>query len=354
MISVPDRNYAIMLIDEAKTRGAREIKACEELGISLRTLQRWRSEKTPEGDQRPDAKRPPPKNKLTPEEEQAVIEVANSPAYQSLPPSQIVPSLADQGIYIASESTFYRVLKNHQMQHHRGRSQKSVSKPQATHCATGPNQVWMWDITWLPGPVKGQFFYLYLFLDLYSRKIVAWEIHTEESSEQASRLIYKAALSEGLAKNEHPLVLHSDNGSPMKGATLLETLCKLGITPSRSRPRVSNDNPYAESIFRTCKYRPGYPSKGFSDLTEARQWLRQFSNWYNYQHKHSGIKFLTPHQRHTGLADQVLAARKATYEKAKTKHPQRWSRNTRNWTLSKEAWLNPVSQKEKRAEADCR
>lgn len=203
----------------------------------------------------------------------------------------------------------------------------------------------MWDITWLPGPIKGQYYYLYLILDLFSRKIVAWDIWEEESAAQASELVRRAVLSEGLTK-KNPLVLHSDNGSPMKGATLLEMLYKLGITPSRSRPRVSNDNPYAESIFRTCKYRPGYPNKGFKDLEAARLWVLAFVRWYNYEHKHSGIKFVTPVQRHTGLDKQILENRKRVYELAKARHPERWTGSTRDWLLPDKVWLNPERSKD--------
>lgn len=341
MISVSDRKKAIILIKEAVTSGARERQACQELGISKRTLQRWRSERTPLEDQRPMAKRPVPKNKLSEAEKETIISTANQPEFKSLPPSQIVPRLADEGVYIASESTMYRVLKEKDMHHHRGRSKKPCSKPISTHCATGPNQVWMWDITWLPGPAKGIFFYLYLILDLYSRKIIAWDIWLEESAENASLLVRRGMLSEQRIHPLQPLVLHSDNGSPMKGSSLLETLYQLGITPSRSRPRVSNDNPYAESIFRTCKYRPSYPSKGFYDLTEARTWVLSFVGWYNQEHRHSGLNFLTPNQRHDGFTDRILEQRKQVYEQAKSLHPERWSRDIRNWTLEDEVWLNP-------------
>jgi putative transposase len=174
---------------------------------------------------------------------------------------------------------------------------------------------------------------------------VAWDIWEEESAALASELVRRAVLSEGLTK-KNPLVLHSDNGSPMKGATLLEMLYKLGITPSRSRPRVSNDNPYAESIFRTCKYRPGYPNKGFKDLEAARLWVLAFVRWYNYEHKHSGIKFVTPVQRHTGLDKQILENRKRVYELAKARHPERWTGSTRDWLLPDKVWLNPERSKD--------
>lgn len=339
-----------MLIKEATEAGAREKVACAELGISHRTLQRWRSEATPLEDQRPHANRPVPRNKLSEEETKAIVAVTTQPEFQSLPPSQIVPILADQGIYLASESTFYRILKKHNMQHHRGRSKKPSSKPISTHCATGPNQVWMWDITWLPGPAKGIYFYLYLILDLFSRKIIAWDIWLEESAENASLLVRRGVLAEQRTVPLHPLILHSDNGSPMKGASLLETLYQLGITPSRSRPRVSNDNPYAESIFRTCKYRPSYPTSGFKDLTEAREWVLAFVRWYNYEHRHSGLNFLTPHQRHSGISQVILEKRQQVYEEAKTAHPERWSGKIRDWSLDDEVWLNPERVKVEKLE----
>jgi putative transposase len=341
MISASDRQTAITLIQEAVQAGARERLACRELQLTQRTLQRWRSERSPSEDQRPHAKRQLPSNRLSVSEQQQIMEVIHRPEFKSLPPSQIVPRLADQGTYIASESTFYRVMHNHKLQHHRGRSTRPISKPVTSHCATAPNQVWMWDITWLPGPVKGLFYYLYLILDLYSRKIVGWEIWNEESAEYASQLVRRAILTEQCAVRKDPLILHSDNGSPMKGATLLETLYSLGITPSRSRPRVSNDNPYAESIFRTCKYRPEYPAKGFESRDEAREWVLRFVRWYNTEHRHSGLKFLTPEQRHKGLAEQIFENRQQVYEAAKAKHPDRWSGDTRNWSLDDQVWLNP-------------
>ena len=206
-----------------------------------------------------------------------------------MPPCQIVPALADEGTYIASESTFYRILHEEKMQNHRGRSQEpgKHSKP-TSYCATAPNQIWTWDITYLSGAVKGMFYYLYLIIDIFSRDIVGWEVWAEESAEHASELIRRACLAQGRLSTQ-PLVLHSDNGSPMKGATMLQTLYRLGITPSNSRPRVSNDNPYSESLFRTLKYRPNYQPRGFASIEEAREWCRKFVQWYRYEHHHSGI-----------------------------------------------------------------
>ena len=343
MISASDRKQAVELIEEAVDQGARRYRACEEMGITVRTLQRWTRDGGVKTDGRPGAKRAEPKNKLTPQERQTIVDTANSPQYKSLPPSQIVPSLADKGEYIGSESSFYRVLRDKDQQHHRGRQQEPNRRPLSTHVATAPNQVWCWDITWLGGPVKGLFYYLYLILDLYSRKIVGWEIYEQELSELAEQVVRKAYFKEGVKGK--PMVLHSDNGSPMKGNTLQQTLHNLGVQSSYSRPRVSNDNAYVESLFRTCKYRPGFPYKGFQSIQAARQWAHQFVTWYNYEHKHSGLKFVTPNERHTGKDQMVLRQRDAVYAAAKAKHPERWSGETRNWDLPNEVWLNPENVK---------
>ena len=333
------RVQAVELINEAVTSGAARFKACAELEISVRTYQRWIVDGGIKTDGRPCSQRPAPKNKLSKEERKNVLNTVNSDEFKSLPPSQIVPTLADSGVYIASEATYYRVLREEKQQNARGRSQIKEKKSPTTHCATGPNQVWCWDITWLPGPVKGLHFYLYLILDIFSRKIVGWEIHDDESAENASTLIRKAHLKENIRDN--PLVLHSDNGSPMKGSSMLETLYSLGVVSSFSRPRVSNDNAYAESIFKTCKYRPNYPYKGFLTIGEARDWVLKFSHWYNINHKHSGIKYVTPHQRHSGLSGKILANRKEVYQRAKERNPERWSGNIRDWNLPQEVYLNP-------------
>ena len=256
-----------------------------------------------------------------------------------------MPTLVDRGQYIASESTIYRVMKAAEQQHHRGRAKKPSTRVVTSHCATEPNCLWSWDITWLPTAVKGLYFYWYMVLDVYSRKIVGHEVHVAESAEMASLLMRKASLAEGLAGKR--VVLHSDNGSAMKGATMLATLEKLGVVPSFSRPRVSNDNPFAESLFRTCKYRPNYPRKPFETVEQARTWTLQFVQWYNHQHKHSGLKFVTPAQRHDGKSDAILRHRESVYKAAKERHPERWSGETRDWTLKDEVWLNP-----ERAEAE--
>ena len=339
MISTADRRQTVMLINIARQDGGRLAPACQVAGISVRTYQRWTKSGNVRPDQRPIAQRPKPANKLTAEERQHVVDICHQPEYASLPPGQIVPRLADEGKYIASESSFYRVLHEADEQHHRGRSRKpqSLNPPQG-YCATCANQVWSWDITWLPAPIRGMFFYLYMIMDVYSRKVVGWEVHPMESAELSASLIHKAILSEGCLLD--PPVLHADNGGPQKGFSMKAKLEALGVTPSYSRPRVSNDNPYSESLFRTFKYRPEYPVKGFESIKAARRWVGRFVNWYNDEHRHSAIRYVTPSQRHMGEDIKILAHRHRVYQQAKQRRQDRWSGSTRNWEPISEVWLN--------------
>ena len=311
------------------------------MGLSERTVKRWQGCKgRAVEDQRPHAEPAKQPHKLTQSEELAILSACNQPEYRSYPPSQIVPSLADKGIYLASESSFYRVLKKHQQQNYRGRMKPPRKIPEPTSfTATDPNQVWTWDISYCPSAVRGQHWYLYLIVDIYSRKIVAWEIHEAESGELAKKLVERALLRESCWHN--PPVLHSDNGAPMTSYTLKARLADLGMLMSHSRPRVSNDNPYSESLFRTVKYCPEWPSKGFKSLTAVREWMLAFEYAYNDQHLHSGIRFVTPADRHRGVDHECLAHRKTVYERAKRRNPRRWSGNTRNWEVTGPVSLNP-------------
>ena len=343
MISTPHRQTAVALINEAVTAGARRAKACAELEISDRTLRRWTKDGQVHADQRPLVPRPEPANKLSPAEREAVLDTCNLEEFASLPPSQIVPKLADQGRYLASESSFYRILRADGQQHHRGRAKPPVRrKPPTSYKASAPCDVWTWDITWMPGPVLGMFFYLYLIVDIYSRKIVGSEVHERESAELAAVLIRQAVLAEGCIGN--PLVLHADNGSPMKGATMKVMMTTLGITASYSRPRVSNDNAFSEALFRTCKYRPDWPTKGFATKADAQAWVKSFATWYNDEHLHSAIRFITPTARHAGHDCATLANRASLYANARAQNPQRWSGKTRNWQPAGPVWLNPETE----------
>ena len=333
----------LALIDEAVQSGARLGPAAEIMGLSARTVMRWRKQSGGK-DQRNGPHRSPP-NKLSEQERQKVLNVANSAEFRDMSPKQIVPKLADQGVYLASESTFYRLLRQHAMVAHRQSSKPPVSRRPKEHVATGPNQVWTWDITYLKTHVKGLFFFLYLIVDIWSRKIISAQVYAEESMEHSARMFSQACFFH--AVNPDGLVLHSDNGGPMKGSTMLATLQKLGVIPSFSRPRVSDDNPYSESLFRTLKYRPEYPSKPFRTIEEAQAWVDIFVQWYNTKHLHSAIRFVTPDDRHYGLEEQILAKRHLVYEEARQRTPNRWSRRTRNWNPIRMVRLNPEKQCDK-------
>ena len=333
-------------VDDACAGGARLTQACSVLGISPRTLQRWREDGGVKADGRKlAAQRREPANKLCEHERQRMLAIANSEEFAPMPPSQIVPALADRGLYIASESSFYRVLREADQLAHRGKAKAPRHRRPRPLEATAPNQLWSWDITYLATTVKGMFFYLYLIMDVYSRKIVAWEVFETESAEQAATVFQKAYLREGIAGQS--LTLHSDNGAPMKGATMLATLQRLGVMPSLSRPSVSNDNPYSEALFKTLKYHPGLPNKPFDNLGEAREWVAGFQHWYNEIHLHSGLKFVTPGQRHRGDDIAVLEQRTALYEVVKAQRPERWSGPIRDWQPEKIVYLNPAKSTKK-------
>jgi transposase InsO family protein len=272
-----------------------------------------------------------------------VVDAANRPEYRDLSPQQIVPQLADKGVYLASESTFYRILREEDALHHREPSRpRSATRPRE-HIATGPLEVWSWDITYLRSAVRGAFYYLYLIEDIWSRKIVGWAVHEEESMDLSARLIDETATRLGCDRSG--LVLHSDNGGPMKGSTMLATLQRLGIVESFSRPHVSDDNPYSEALFRTLKYRPAYPRGAFASIAAARQWVEDFVAWYNTEHLHSAISFVTPEDRHTGEDQAILVRRREIYEAARKRKPERWSGKSRSWERVEVVKLNPEREK---------
>ena len=327
----------LALVDAAVVRGARQAKACEVLGLDRRTVQRWK--RGPVEDQRRGPRRSPA-NKLTDAERRRVLDTMNLPQHRDLPPSQIVPRLADQGTYLASESSMYRILHENDQAKERGRAKPRTLRRPEPHVATAPNQVWSWDITYLKAPVRGMFFYLYLMLDVWSRKIVGWQVHEEECSERAGQLLEHTCAVEAVSV-EQLLVLHADNGGPMKGSTMLATMERLGIVGSFSRPRVSDDNPFSESCFRTMKYRPEYPERPFACVEDARAWVSKFVTWYNHEHRHSAIRFVTPAQRHHGEDSELLSRRHKVYEQARRRHPERWTGACRNWAPVSEVTLNP-------------
>jgi transposase InsO family protein len=326
----------LAVIREAVAHGARLCKATELLGLTARTIQRWLGQDG--GDDRREGPVQPPANQLSAAERERVLAVANQPEYRNLSPKQIVPLLADQDVYVASESTFYRVLRDADQLHHREPSRAPSPRPQA-HVATGPLQLWSWDITYLPSAVRGRFYYLYLIEDVWSRKIMGWTVAETESVDTAAALMQQLCAEQAI--DPRGIVLHSDNGSPMKGATMLATLQRLGIVASFSRPRVSDDNPYSEALFRTLKYRPEYPRRPFADLAAAQLWVTGFVGWYNHEHLHSAIGFVTPADRHAGRDVALLEHRRRVYERARHRHPERWTRASRDWSRVDEVQLNP-------------
>ena len=334
------------MIDQAVQAGARLDKAAEMIGLSRQTVFRWRN--SVEGEDRRQGPNSPPANRLTEAEKQRILEIVNSPEYRNLSPKQIVPLLADQEIYLASESTLYRILRKENMMAHRQSAKPAVNNRPRAFKATGPNQVWSWDITFLPTPIRGRFFYLYLFMDVWSRKIMAARVFEEESMECASRLFQTACMANSV--RPEGLILHSDNGGPMKGSTMLATLQKLGVVPSFSRPGVSDDNPFSEALFRTLKYRPEYPKKSFENAEEAQKWVDGFTSWYNADHLHSAIRFVTPDDRHYGREKDILENRKRVYQKARKNNPERWTGNVRNWVSVPVVRLNP----HKREHSSCK
>ena len=343
MIGLEDRQALARDIAVAHAAGARLKPACETAGIDVRTLQRWKAtDGLVSGDGRPQAVHPAPGHALSEAERAQILAVANEPRFADMPPARIVPMLADEGVYLASESTFNRVLREHGQTAHRGRAKApKAPRPPSTHIATEPRQVWCWDMTYLPAQVAGQWFFLYLILDLYSRKVVGWEVHDIDHSDHAAHLVRRTALAEGIAAMGHKPVLHGDNGSTLKATTVLAMLHWLGVKPSYSRPRVSDDNAFVKSLFRTAKYRPEFPARGFADLEQARAWAADFVRWYNHDHRHSGIRYVSPAQRHAGEDQAILATRHALYLRARELNPARWSGNARNWSPIGAVTLNP-------------
>lgn len=334
---------------EARNKGA-SLKACAKVvNLSPRTLTRWQADLDgpAAGDKRPTAPRPMQSNQLSSEERQKIIEVCNSSRFASLPPAQIVATLMDEGTYIASESSFYRVLKDHKLNKRRGRARKpAATKTRPNYCTDRPNRIWAWDITWLPTKVSGIYFKLYFILDLFSRKIVGYEVFTEENAQHSAELLRRTHLSENIAAQASPLVLHGDNGSPLKAATVLGLMHQLEITPSHSRPRVSNDNAFAESLFRTTKYHPNYPPDGFESLNHARQWAKDFVKYYNIEHKHRALNFVTPQEKHCGRDVELLEKRKKILEQKRSENPDRWiAKKVRNCAPTTSVNLYPIDNR---------
>jgi transposase InsO family protein len=343
MISLEDRQSIARAVDEAHRGGARLRRARAEAGITLRTLQRWKGgEGLERGDLRPQAVRPARAHALSEAEREEIMRIANEPRFAESPPARIVPMLADQGVYVVSESSFSHVLRAHGQSRHRGRAKAPQRVcPPSTHVVSAPRQVFCWDMTYLTASVAGRWYFLYPILDLCSRKIVGFEVHESDDSEHAVNLVRRTALAEDLYTLDYKPVLHGDNGATLKATTVLAVMNWLGLRASYSRPRVSDDNAFVESLFRTAKYRPQFPAKGFADLDHARQWANSFVQWCNHDHRHSAIRYVSPAQRHAGEDHTVLQARHALPQRAREENPRRWARHTRKWNPISVVMLNP-------------
>jgi len=310
-------------------------RACEALGVSRASLYRRRR---PEigGEKRP--ANPSPRA-LSPEQRAEVRLTLCSQRFMDQSPRQAYAALLDEGIYLCSVRTMYRILVEGGSVKERRNQRKHPEYKQPELLATGPNQVWSWDITKLLGPEKWTYYYLYVILDIYSRHTVGWMLAHRECSDLASRLIRETIEKQGVSEDQ--LTLHSDRGPSMTSHSVAQLLGLLGVTKSHSRPHVSNDNPFSESQFKTLKYRPEFPSR-FGSFEDALRFCRDFFDWYNDEHYHTGIGLLTPSMLHYGAAEKVLAARHETRTAAYEKHPERFVRGCpKRQEIPTAVWINP-------------
>lgn len=290
------------------------------LGITLRSIQNWRKHGLL--DRRKGSIRHV-EHRLSAEEEREFYQTANSARFRDMTPAQIVATLAAEDIYIASTSTLYRILRKRKALEHRQQSKKpAATRPAHTYFVTAADQVYSWDICWLKSDVRGIFYYAYTIIDLFDRSVIGWSIEQDESDEHSARLFTRVVRDLKVL----PQIVHADNGHPMRGATLSVFLDKLMISRSYSRPRRSNDNAFIESYHKTLKYTVGYPDV-FTSIDHARSWYAGFAHWYNTEHLHSGLGYVTPHQRRFGEAEAIYAARNKTIANARKKNPLRWRQN---------------------------
>ena len=311
--------------------------ACRELGVPRSSWYRARRE-TPPTDRK---SRSRPDRALSEEEEKTILELLNSERFVDLAPRQVYATLLDEGEYHCSWREMYRILGKHKQVKERRRQRQHPTYTKPELLATGPNQVWSWDISKLRGPTTWSYFYLYVILDIYSRYVVGWMIADRESSALAKKLIAKTCDKQGIELGQ--LTLHADRGSSMRSYPVAQLLADLGVTKTHSRPYCPDDNPFSEAQFKTLKYRPDYPSR-FASLAEARDWARQFFAWYNRVHHHTGIALLTPYDVHHGHAQAVLDRRQQVLLAAYEAHPERFVKGPPKVpALPKEVWINPPS-----------
>lgn len=318
-------------------------RACRAFGVSARTWRHQRQAADGRLPVRPSRALPPGQRgghpaRVPDAQREEIRQLLCGERFCDLAPAQIYNALLDDGEYLCSERTMYRILHDADQVRERRRGHRRRPKAAPRVHATGPNQAWSYDISRLAGPVARCWFYLYVVLDIFSRKIVAWSVDTVESDAVVKRLITTACRRQGIAPEQ--LTLHSDRGAQMTSTSIAELLETLGVTRSLSRPRTSNDNPYSEANFKTAKYRPDYPAR-FADLAEARAWMRRFVHWYNLEHYHSGVAYLHPADVHAGRASQIVAARQRVLDAAYAAHPERFPRGQPVAAEPPtEAWIN--------------
>lgn len=296
---------------------------------------------------RPTPSRParrPPVNALSPAEREQVLQLLDSPEFVDAAPAQIYAALLDQGVYVGSIATMYRILREHRQVRERRRLARHPARRRPELVADGPRQVYSWDITKLPGPAKSVYYDAYVMIDIYSRYIVGVRVHARESGPLAEAMIRQVFDTHGV-----PHVVHADRGTSMTSKSVADLLEDLAVTRSHSRPKVSNDNPYSEAWFKTLKYAPVFPDR-FASLADARTFMTNFVTWYNHAHRHSGIGLHTPADIHHGRHHTVRAHREDTLAAARAAHPERFSTTRllpKILDLPEQVWINKPDQETK-------
>lgn len=324
-------------MDQLVAAGIKRRRACDALGCSRAS--HYRRRRAPlHGPPEPRARS---HRALQPAEETEILETLNSERFCDQAPAQVWATLLDEGVYLGSISTMYRLLRaEHQVRERRAQARRPATvKPELM--ATGPNQVWSWDITKLRGPHKWTWFQLYVILDVHSRYVVGWLVATRESARLAEELIADAIYQQNVPVGQ--LALHADRGSSMTSKTVSQLLADLGVQQSHSRPHQSNDNPFSEANFKTLKYSPTFP-KRFTGIDHARAFCDWFFHHYNHQHRHSGIGLHTPADVHYGRADQIRAQRQLVLDAAYTARPERFRRPPSAPRIPEATWINPPQE----------
>jgi putative transposase len=309
---------------------------CDSLGVARATLYRHR-----QGEGAPREKKPRPRHPraLLPDEREAVLGTLHCDDFADHSPAEVHATLLERGRYLCSERTMYRLLTDSGEVRERRDQLRHPQYHKPELLATAPNQVWSWDITKLKGPVKWSYFYLYVLLDIFSRYVVGWMAAESESAVLAQRLIEETCAKQQIQEGQ--LILHADRGSPMTSKSLALLLADLGVDKTHSRPHVSNDNPYSEAHFKTLKYRPEFPDR-FGSVQHVRDVGHDLFGWYNNEHHHSALAWLTPAVVHYGHADELLDVRYRTRLAAYAEHPERFVRGEpRRETLARQVWINP-------------